>query len=510
MKAIIIAPLLFSTIAIAQHKTDVNAIVKEATENSQLEQLAYELLDGIGTRLVGSPQMKQANDWVVETYKKWGIEAKNESYGEWKAWERGNTTVELIAPRKQQLVGRQLAWTPNMKKPIEAETIILPIFTTSESVTTFLDKIKGKIVLISPYFPSGRPEEQWKEHATEEDFKKYKLEKDRIQNEWNTSLKFAATNTTKLIERLEEAGAVGIIINGWTGITGSNRVFDAKTAAIPQLDLNNEDYGLIYRLTQKGAYPTLKIQTQSKHLGETKVFNTIAVIPGNSKKNEFVMLSAHLDAWDGAQGATDNGTGTILMMEVARIIKKLYPNPERSIIIGHWNSEEQGLNGSSAFVQDHPEIIKNLKVMFNQDSGTGRITSINGQGFIQAYDYLNRWLDKVPDSISKYITPTFPGAPQTRGTDNVPFVAAGVPAFAFGCQSWGYGPYTWHTNLDTYDKIVFEDVIKNVITTAILTIEAANDPQDISNEKRIMPLDKEGKRIEWPKVKEPTRRGRLD
>ena len=151
-----------------------------------------------------------------------------------------------------------------------------------------------------------------------------------------------------------------------------------------------------------------------------------------------------------------------------------------------------------------------MKVLFNQDSGTGRITSINGQGFIDAYDYLGRWMEQIPDSIKKYITTTFPGVPQTRGTDNVPFVAAGVPAFAFGSQNWGYGPFTWHTNLDTYDKIVFQEVIKNVITTAILTLEAANDPNEISNQRRVMPLDKEGELQPWPTLKEPNRRGRFD
>lgn len=495
---------------IAQSTYSVEAVVEEATKNSQLERLASELLDGIGGRLVGSPQMKQANDWVVKTYESWGIKAENQAYGEWKAWERGNTTIELIAPRKQQLVGRQLAWTPHMKKAIEAESIITPIFKTEADVSGFLAKVKGKLVLFSPYLPSGRPDYQWKEHATPSDYDQYMAQKDLIQKEWTESLKLTGMTSAKFISKLEEAGAAGIVINGWTGITGSNRVFDAKTSKIPQIDLNNEDYSLIYRMTKNGQSPKLKVRTESKHLGTTPVFNTIAMIPGTSHQDEYVMISAHLDAWDGAQGATDNGTGTILMMEVARIIQKLNPNPKRTILIGHWNSEEQGLNGSTAFVHDHPEIIKNLKVLFNQDSGTGRINSINGQGFKHAQQFLTRWLDKVPDSITQYIQTTFPGAPQTRGTDNVPFVAAGVPAFAFGSQNWGYGAYTWHTNLDTYDKIVFQDVIRNVITTVILTIEAANDDQPISNEKIELENDKDGNPGKWPELREPTRKGRVN
>lgn len=495
---------------LATSKPSVQTIVDEASNNSQLELLAHELLDVIGSRLVGTPQMKQANDWVVSTYNKWGITAQNDPYGEWKSWERGSTTVDLVAPRKQQLVGRQLAWNPNMKKAIEAETILIPFFETKEDFESFLPKVKGKIVLCSPYFTSGRPEYQWNENATEGDLAVYKSQKEATLQKWNANVKIAANSMTNLIEQLERAGAVGIITNAWTGIIGANRIFDAKTKVIPQVDLINEDYGLIHRLTAYGNSPKLKIKTESKHTGSTQVFNTIATIPGTTRANEFIMLSAHLDAWDGAQGATDNGTGTLLMMEVARIIQKLYPNPKRTILIGHWNSEEQGLNGSTAFVNDHPEIIKNLKVVFNQDSGTGRINYINAQGFVQAEDFLGRWMSQIPDSIRKYIETTFPGEPQTRGTDNVPFVAAGVPAFAFGSQSWGYGAYTWHTNLDTYDKIVFSEVLKNIISTAILTIEAADDENEISNEKIQLKPDTNGKETTWPKLKEPTRKGRMD
>lgn len=142
------------------------------------------------------------------------------------------------------------------------------------------------------------------------------------------------------------------------------------------IDIAVEDYGMLYRLALNGKKPTIKVNAQSKNLGTAKSFNTIARIEGKEKPNEYVILSAHFDSWDGAQGATDNGTGTITMMEAARILKKFYPNNKRTIIIGHWGSEEQGLNGSRAFVVDNPEIIKNTQVAFNQDNGTGRVVNI--------------------------------------------------------------------------------------------------------------------------------------
>src|SRR5699024_5330935 len=134
---------------------------------------------------------------------------------------------------------------------------------------------------------------------------------------------------------------------------------------------------------------------------------TIARIEGTELPNQYVMLSAHFDSWDGAQGATDNGTGSILMMEVARILKKVYPNPKRTILVGLWGAEEQGLNGSRAFVQDHPEIVKNIQVLFNQDNGTGRISIITGQGFLHSYEYLGSWMAAVPDTVSQHVNTYF-------------------------------------------------------------------------------------------------------
>jgi carboxypeptidase Q len=124
----------------------------------------------------------------------------------------------------------------------------------------------------------------------------------------------------------------------------------------------------------------VSVHTESKELGVVPTFNTIAEIKGSEKPNEYVMLSAHFDSWDGGTGATDNGTGTLTMMEAMRLLKKFYPHPKRTILVGHWGSEEEGLNGSRAFVEDHPEIVQNLQALFNQDNGTGRVVNISGHG----------------------------------------------------------------------------------------------------------------------------------
>ncbi|MCY1541673.1 Peptidase family M28 [compost metagenome] len=236
--------------------------------------------------------------------------------------------------------------------------------------------------------------------------------------------------------------------------------------------------------------------------------NTIAEIKGVEKPNEYVVLSAHFDSWDGGTGATDNGTGTITMMEAMRILKKVYPNPKRTILVGHWGSEEQGLNGSRAFVEDHPEIVKNIQALFNQDNGTGRVVNLSGQGFLNAYDYLTRWLAPVPAEIKNEIKTTFPGTPGCGGSDYASFVAAGVPAFSLSSLSWDYGTCTWHTNRDTYDKIVFDDVRNNAILTAILVYMASEDPAIASKVKSVLPPNpRNGEPGKWPQQVSPTRKG---
>src|ERR1051325_3670239 len=143
-------------------------------------------------------------------------------------------------------------------------------------------------------------------------------------------------------------------------------------------------------LTESGTIPKISVLTDSKEKGVVPTFNTVAEIKSTVNPNEYVMLSAHFDSWDGGTGATDNGTGTLVMMEAMRILKKVYPNPKRTILVGHWGSEEQGLNGSRAFVEDHPDIVQNLQALFNQDNGTGRVINISGQGFLHSYDFIGR------------------------------------------------------------------------------------------------------------------------
>jgi carboxypeptidase Q len=487
-------------------------IIKEAANNSQLEKLAYELLDSIGPRLVGTPQMKQAHDWVASKYNNWGIGARNEQWGQWRGWERGITHIDMVHPRVKSLEGMQLAWSPGTNgKTITAETIILTDAPDSLAFQQWLPNVKGKFVLISMCQPTGRPDYNWQEFGLKESFEKMKKDRTDQKDAWRKRISKTGLDNKQLARALENAGAAAIITSNWSAGFGVNKIFGANTLKVPSIDISLEDYGTLYRLTESGANPRLSVRADSKELGVTPTFNTIAEIKGTEKPEEYVMLSAHLDSWDGGTGATDNGTGTLVMMEALRILKKVYPNPKRTILAGHWGSEEQGLNGSRAFVEDHPEIVNNIQVLFNQDEGTGRVVNIGGQGFLHAYEYLGRWLSKVPSSIKDQIKTSFPGAPDRGGSDYAAFVAAGVPAFSISSNDWLYGSYTWHTNRDTYDKIVFDDVRNNAMLAAILIYMACEDPASPSKEKAVLPLNnKTGEPGKWPEKKSPKRKGGLE
>jgi Zn-dependent M28 family amino/carboxypeptidase len=230
------------------------------------------------------------------------------------------------------------------------------------------------------------------------------------------------------------------------------------------------------------------------------------MIRGRERPDEYVMLSAHFDSWDGASGATDNGTGTIAMMEAMRILKAVNPNPRRTILVGHWNGEEQGLNGSSAFVADHPEIVTGLQMLLNQDDGTGEIDRITMEGFVGLGPYFRAWLDKIPGELSGGINLVDPGNPGRGGTDNFSFVCAGAPGIGTGSAGWDYGTYTWHTNRDTFDKISLEELRKKATLIAMLAYLAAEEPEKIPHEKReLQPDGRTGQPGAWPACSEPDR-----
>jgi hypothetical protein len=269
---------------------------------------------------------------------------------------------------------------------------------------------------------------------------------------------------------------------GW----GVIEVFETYNTTAPAVTLTCEDYGLLARLAENGQKPSVRLDLDASLLGEQPAFNTIGMIRGTEKPDEYVMLSAHFDSWDGSSGATDNGTGTLMAMEAMRILKQAYPKPKRTILVGHWASEEQGLNGSRAYTEDHPEVMKGLQALFNQDNGTGRVQSLSAAGLTDIGRHLKGWYSQLPgfftDSTSSNVVSwSFNDVPTGNpgGTDGAVFACYGTPSIGMGALPWNYGTYTWHTNRDTYDKIVFDDLKHNATLAAMLAYLASEDPERI-------------------------------
>jgi hypothetical protein len=463
-------------------------------DSSHTWDLAQTFFDSIGPRLTGTPQGTQASDWVIKTYKSWGIDARREQYGTWRGWRRGVSHIDLIKPRVRSLEAMTLGYSPSTGgKDVVAGTIILPMVPDSNEFVKWLPNAKGKFVLISAAYPTCRPEDEWAAQATPESKARMDTTIVKLVGDWTTRIRntgypvTAGNPTGNLGVRLEKGGAAGVIVSNLASPTGGAwgtwTVYDTKNKTTPAIAMSCEDYGLLYRLTERKQGPQLRVNAQSESLGEVPVFNTLGTIRGSEKPNEYILLSAHFDSWDGSQGATDNGTGTIMMMEAMRILKQAYPHPKRTIMVGHWPGEEQGLNGSHAYAYDHPEIVRAIQAGFNQDNGTGRIQTTSGVGLPDGGVHMQAWLAKLPQEFQQQVRYTGVGAPATGGTDNASFDCYGAPVFGLGAVGWDYGSYTHHTNRDSFDKIVFDDLKSNATLAAMLAYLASEDPTFITRER---------------------------
>jgi carboxypeptidase Q len=497
--ALVGAPLLAGAQTIPTRGAPTNdpviaRIYEEGMNRSRAYSLAQVLMDSIGPRLTGSSQNRAANDWLVRTYTAWGIPARNEKYGTWRDWSRGQSHIELVSPRVRTLEAMQLAWSPPTPAGgVTADVVMLPNAATaadSAGFTRWLGTVRGKFVLINMPQPTCRPDTNWQAWAQPSSFQAMRAARDTAQRQWNQRLGALGVTGRTISARLDEAGVAGVLTNAWSRGWGVDKIFAARTTRVPTFDLSCEDYGLLARLAQNGQRPVVHAVAESRLApAESPVYNTIAEVRGSEKPNEYVMLSSHLDSWDGGSGATDNGTGTIIMLEAMRILRAAYPNPKRTILAGHWSGEEQGDVGSSAYAADHPAILEGLQALFNQDNGTGNVDKVITAGFLDAPAHFARWMSAMPEDVTRGVALEFPGYAHNESTDSDAFACRDAPGFFLNSSDWDYNDYTWHTNRDTFDKIAFDEVRKNATLIAMLAYQASEDPVKMGRARRIPALD---------------------
>jgi carboxypeptidase Q len=470
-------------------------IRREATERSQIMRTLHMLTDVYGPRLTGSPNLRRAQDWLVQQATAAGL--KNAHLEEWDfgspGWLNEKTAVHVIAPVKDSLVVEALAWTPGTPGTITASTVIVtpPERPTQKDADTFFERLrgnlKGRAVMIGPPAkldvtidpPAKRRDDtearaQFSANPPPSPFgapaappaaaasgAAAPLTVDQFQEQLNV---FLVQSGAAL--RINDAGRDHGQIRAF-----NNRTFDVAKA-VPTVVMRNEDYGRLARLMASG-YPVqieATIVNQTYPEGRTQ-HNVVAEIPGTDKAQEVVMLGGHLDSWHAATGATDNGIGVATMYEAIRILQSIGVKPRRTIRLALWSGEEQGLRGSVAYVAQHFGTFENPKPeyehfagYFNIDSGTGKARGMTVFGPPTAADVLRPLL--APFEGNGVM-----GAASTRsrargGSDHTSFNEIGLPGIGVGQDPIEYGTHTWHTNLDTYERVIESDAQMSAMAIA--------------------------------------------
>ena len=467
-------------------------IRQEATARSQILQTLHVLTDVYGPRLTGSPNLKAAGEWAVQQMTSWGL--KNGHLEPWDfgrdGWANERVTAHLITPVKDALVVEVLAWTPSTTGVARGQAlqITLPTRPSATDLTTYLESIKstvkGQMVLVGPH------------QSVPVIFNPTPLRREDadvvgLLNTPPAQTPFAAappqrsdqaqrplTNgqvQERVNQFLRDNGAL-VRINDAGRDHGQIRAFDNATRDVtkapPTVVMRNEDYGRISRLLADTRQVELEFEIVNRSYPEGRTsYNAIAEIPGTDKADEVVMLGGHLDSWHAATGATDNAIGCSVMMEAVRILTAIGAKPRRTIRVALWSGEEQGLLGSAAYVRQHFGTFEDQKAeyskfsaYFNMDSGTGRIRGLTAFGPSTTGDVLREATASFKDLGMLGATTT--RSRGTGGTDSTNFNAAGLPGINTMLDPIQYQTYTWHTNLDTYERIVEDDVKKAAIVIA--------------------------------------------
>ena len=525
MKRMLALALLTTSAAFAADAPDLvmeTQIRREGFRDSKVMELASGLMDFIGPRLTGSPNMKRANEWTRDKLTELGlVKAHLEPWGPFgHGWSYESCSLRLVSPDVAQLSALPRAWSPSTNGPIRGSAVKVKL-ETKDDLEKNKGKLAGKFVLLGDapdLKPHDKPQFQRYDDKSLADVAEYQIPgAPRLTRD--EALKRRAF-TRALIAFLAEEKPLAVLVPG-TGdygtfhlqSAGSQRAGDQYDYPAPSVALSDEHYGRIARLLEQGKQPELELDVRTRFYQNPETFNTIAEIPGGEKKDEIVMIGAHLDSWHGGTGATDNGAGVVATMEAMRILKALGVTPRRTIRIALWSGEEQGLLGSQGYVAQHfasrpappdeelavpsalrknigpltikPEHAK-LDAYFNMDNGTGKIRGVYAQENAAVVPIFEAWLAPLKDLGATTVTMR-----NTGSTDHVSFDNVGLPGFQFIQDEVEYGQRTHHTNYDVYERLQKDDLMQAAVVMATFVWEAANRP-DMLPRKPLTKQDLEG------------------
>ncbi len=494
--------LFFSLLPAADEKIDSDMnwkIRREATENSQIMGLIHQLADVYGPRLTGSANFRAACNWSLGQMKKWGMQ--NEHLEKWDFghpfWSCDRYSVRVLSPYKGTLDARVIAWTPGTNGAVRANILQItpPDRPTQETLNAFFadmaEKVQGRIILVGAHAkipiqfnPSVKRREEsdlvaqfdpnnpaptaTAKTPPSPDNEPKPLESREVEQKIDAFL----VEKGALVKVMDAARAHGQIA------VFANRSYNAAKA-VPGIVIRNEDYGRMSRTLADGVSVEMEIDIQNTIVPEdTFAWNAVADIPGADKKDEVVLLGAHIDSWHAGTGATDNASGVAVMMEAARILRKLMVNPRRTIRVALWGGEEQGLLGSKAYVSEHFGTYESPKSEFaglsaylNLDSGTGRIRGASVFGPPEAAAVLRPVFGTFADMGVIGVN-----AIKTRnygGTDSTSFNWAGLPGVNLYQDPIEYMTHTWHSDLDTYERVLESDLQQCAMVVAATSYHLA-------------------------------------
>jgi carboxypeptidase Q len=506
LAALAVALLTVALAAQGEERVDYDAlyaIKHEAQHNSQVMKTLSYLTDVHGPRLTNSPSMRQAAEWAKTTLVDWGL--RNVHFEPWGPFGRGWTNerfvASMVSPQPFVLHGYPKAWTPGTDGRVTAELARVTLDTEAD-FEKHRGKLKGKIVLLAPRDRGTRSSDSPDQDPSFEplirrytDEELRQLQEERIRAERSTRRGGPGSRSQdeefrrKRMQFLVSEGAVAILErsrgegNGVIGVQGARSGEEMRQPksppVLPQVVLAVEHYGRLSRILDKQIPITIDLEIENTFTDtDLNSFNVIAELPGTDRKDEVVMIGAHFDAWHAATGTTDNGASSAVVMEVLRILKRTGLTPRRTIRMGLWTGEEQGLLGSRAYVKQHfadPATMalqpahEKLSVYFNMDNGGGAFRGVYLQGNVAAKPILEAWMAPFEDMGMTTLTMR-----NTGGTDHLAFDAVGLPGFQFIQDPLDYDTRTHHTNLDFYERAFEEDLIKNAIVLATFAYQAAS------------------------------------
>lgn len=510
--------LLAAVPAVADQPDDINRVIDQGLNHSQVMQTAEHLMDAIGARMTNSPGMRQAEAWTQSQFKTWGLKnVRKEGFVFGRGWSIVSSSARMTAPRVMQLTAIPVAWTPATSGTIAAQIVVAPL-KHERDFEAWRGKLAGKIVMITLPDDGSESAEPPFKRLTDDEVSK--LDRYRQPD-------YDPASVERRIKRTTFATKIDSFLKGERALAWARMAYrDGKlvhgegysyrvgdTPALPGLEIAAEDYRRLARLAKVGPAPTIEINSNVVFDdSDVKAYNILAEIPGSDPNAGYVMAGAHLDSWAAGDGAADNGAGTVVVMESARILATLGVRPRRTIRFALWAGEEQGLLGSLAYTEKYlatrapggngPEGgieqmarwryrfpitpqqgHKDLVAYFNIDNGSGKVHGVYAEGNVAAVPLLKEWLQPFSSMGARSVV-----AAPTGGTDHVYMQSVGIPGYQFIQDPLDYRSRVHHSSVDTFDHLKAEDLRQASVVLAGVLLQSANSAKTLPR----MPLPTKG------------------